>query len=46
VTVLLNGQEVISDAELPGIPAEGPIALQHEFHGPSIEFKNIFIRPL
>jgi hypothetical protein len=31
LTVVLNGEEVISNAELPGIPARGPIALQH--HG-------------
>ena len=31
LTVLLNGVKVIDRAELPGIPATGPIALQH--HG-------------
>jgi hypothetical protein len=31
LTVKLNGEEVISNAELPGVPEEGPIALQH--HG-------------
>jgi len=31
LTVVLNGEEVISSAQLPGIPAAGPIALQH--HG-------------
>jgi hypothetical protein len=31
LTVKLNGEEVISNAELPGVPPEGPIALQH--HG-------------
>ena len=31
VTVVLNGETVISDADLPGVPASGPIALQH--HG-------------
>ena len=31
LTVALNGVDVITDAELPGIPARGPIALQH--HG-------------
>jgi hypothetical protein len=29
--VKLNGEEVISNAQLPGVPREGPIALQH--HG-------------
>jgi hypothetical protein len=53
--VKLNGVEVISDAHLPGLPAEGPIALQH--HGgmrdgkwnspPSlVQFRNIMIKEL
>ena len=52
LTVVLNGVTVIGDAELPGIPARGPIALQH--HGarrdgvwaspPSlVQFRNISI---
>jgi hypothetical protein len=44
LTVDLNGERVIEDAQLPGIPAEGPIALQH--HGDPIEFANLFIRNL
>src|SRR4051812_9461757 len=55
LTVVLNGEEVISDAQLPGVPASGPIALQH--HGavtngkwtapPSlVQFRNIFIKEL
>jgi hypothetical protein len=55
VTVVLNGKTVIRKAQLPGIPAEGPLALQH--HGskrdgkwnspPSLlQFKNIFIKEL
>ena len=31
VTVMLNGKVVIENAQIPGIPASGPIALQH--HG-------------
>ncbi|HEV8455730.1 MAG TPA: DUF1080 domain-containing protein, partial [Gemmatimonadales bacterium] len=31
LTVVLNGERVIENAELPGVPARGPIALQH--HG-------------
>jgi len=53
LTVVLNGEVVIENAELPGIPARGPIALQH--HGakkdgewtspPSlVQFRNISIR--
>ncbi|HJN16157.1 MAG TPA: DUF1080 domain-containing protein, partial [Armatimonadota bacterium] len=44
LTVVLNGKTVIKDAELPGVPETGPIALQH--HGDSIQFANIFIREL
>ena len=35
LTVVLNGKTVLSEAQLPGLPARGRIALQH--HG---EFKN------
>jgi hypothetical protein len=53
LTVVLNGEEVISQAELPGVAARGPIALQH--HGekkngawvapPSlVQFRNISIK--
>jgi hypothetical protein len=55
--VKLNGEEVIADAQLPGIPPEGPIGLQH--HGswdaekgrwtapPSlVQFRNIYLREL
>jgi 3-keto-disaccharide hydrolase len=56
-TVVLNGEEVISKAELPGVPAQGPIALQHhgEFDAktgkwkapPSlVQFRNIRIKEL
>jgi 3-keto-disaccharide hydrolase len=55
LTVTLNSVEVITDAELPGIPVRGPIALQH--HGekkggtwtapPSlVQFRNISIKEL
>lgn len=53
--VVLNGEHVITGAQLPGVPAEGPVALQH--HGskkdgvwtspPSlVQFRNIAIREL
>jgi hypothetical protein len=44
VTVVLNGKTVIDEAELPGVPKKGSIALQH--HGDPIEFANIYIKEL
>ena len=55
LTVVLNGEEVITQAELPGVPERGPIALQH--HGekkggvwtapPSlVQFRNISLKEL
>ena len=44
LTVNLNGETVVENAQLPGIPPRGPIALQH--HGDPIEFANIFIKEL
>ena len=44
VTVVLNGKEVISRAQLPGMPKRGPIALQH--HGDPVQFANIYIKEL
>jgi hypothetical protein len=44
VTVDLNGQTVIREAQLPGLPSRGPVALQH--HGDPMEFANIYIKEL
>jgi hypothetical protein len=44
MTVNLNGQTVIEDAQLPGVPESGPIALQ--MHGEPIQFANIYLRQL
>ena len=44
LTVILNGKTVIEKCQLPGVPAEGPIALQH--HGDPIQFANIFVKRL
>jgi hypothetical protein len=44
LTVVLNGKTVIENAQLPGVPAKGPIALQH--HGDTVQFGNLFIREL
>lgn len=57
LTVVLNGKTVIDKAQLPGIPPEGPIALQHhggyipekkEWGGASslVQFRNIKIKPI
>jgi hypothetical protein len=55
LTVVLNGKTVLQNAQLPGVPAEGPLALQH--HGgfkdgkysPAsslVQFRNISIKEL
>lgn len=44
LTVDLNGVRVLDNAQLPGVAAEGPIALQN--HGDPIQFANIYIREL
>jgi len=44
LTVKLNGQTVIENAQLPGVPKSGRLALQH--HGSAIEFANILIKEL
>ena len=44
LTVILNGQEVISKAQLPGMPKSGRIGFQH--HGSPIDFTNIYIKEL
>jgi len=55
LTVVLNGKTVIEEAELPGIPPRGPIALQHhggfkdgKYLGPPslVQFRNIRIKPI
>lgn len=51
--VKVNGQQVIENAQLPGVPAKGPIALQHhggkrngQWSSPPalVQFRNIYIR--
>jgi hypothetical protein len=44
ITVVLNGETVIDRAALPGVSAQGPIALQD--HNDLIEFRNIFINEI
>lgn len=44
LSVLLNGKLVINSAQLPGMPAKGPIGLQH--HGAAIDFANLWIKEL
>ena len=40
--VKLNGEEVISNAQLPKVPATGAIAFQE--HGQHIQFRNVYIK--
>jgi len=44
VSVVLNGERIIDKAQLPDVPKQGPIGLQH--HGEPMEFGNIFVREL
>ncbi len=44
LTVVLNGKEIITKAQLPGLAARGPIGLQH--HNEVVEFANLFIREI
>ena len=53
LTVVLNGERVIENAQLPGVPARGPIGLQHhgefkdgKYSGASalVQFRNIRIK--
>jgi hypothetical protein len=53
LTVKLNGQLVIDNAQLPGVPAKGPIALQHhadrkdtEWGASLVQFRDIYIKEL
>jgi len=56
LTVVLNGKTVISNAQLPGVPEKGPLALQHhggknkdgEYIAASslVQFRNISIKEL
>ena len=43
-TVVLNGKTIIDNAQLPGVAAEGPLALQ--YHHDAIQFANVFIKEL
>ncbi|MGA0846379.1 MAG: 3-keto-disaccharide hydrolase, partial [Luteolibacter sp.] len=44
LSVELNGVTVINEAQLPGIPADGALGLQH--HGSAIDFANLWIKEL
>jgi hypothetical protein len=50
ITVILNDQTVIDDARLPGVPAKGPIGLQHPGNPLTrdmpLEFKNLLLKEL
>lgn len=44
VWVRLNGEDVITEAKVPGLPESGPILLQN--HRDPISFRSLFILPL
>jgi hypothetical protein len=44
LTVVLNGQTVIENAQLPDVPKRGKLALQH--HGDAVEFANVYMKEL
>ncbi len=44
LTVSLNGRVVIENAQLLGVPARGPIGLQHQ--GAAIDFANLWVKEL
>ena len=44
LNVHLNGQHVLVDCVLPGVPDSGPIGLQA--HGSGIQFTDILVRPI
>lgn len=55
LTVVLNGQTVIENAQLPGVAPRGPIALQHHgewkdgrWAGPPalVQFRNVYVKEL
>ena len=53
LTVTLNGQTVLDKAQLPGIPARGPIALQHhgdrkdgDWGASFLQFRRVLIKEL
>jgi Domain of Unknown Function (DUF1080) len=53
LSVWLNGKQVIDKAQLPGVPREGPIALQHhaerkdgEWGASLMQFRNVYIKEL
>jgi len=53
LTVTLNGKLILENAQLPGVPAQGPIALQHhggrkdgEWGASFLQFRRIFVKEL
>ncbi|HEV8129969.1 MAG TPA: DUF1080 domain-containing protein [Acidobacteriota bacterium] len=55
LTVVLNGKTVIENAQLPGVPPQGPIGLQHhggkrdgKWAGPPslVQFRSIYLKEL
>jgi hypothetical protein len=53
LSVALNGQQVLGHTQLPGVPARGPIALQHhgdrkdgEWGASFLQFRRLFLKEL
>jgi hypothetical protein len=44
ITIDLNGQRIVENAQIPGIAERGPLGLQH--HDTPLEFANLYIREL
>ena len=44
VSVVLNGEKVIDQAQLPEVPRQGRLALQN--HTDPVEFRNLFIKQM
>jgi hypothetical protein len=44
MTIVLNGETVLDNVPLPGVPSRGAIGLQH--HGDPIQFRNLMIKSL
>jgi hypothetical protein len=44
LTVAMNGEEVVTNAQLPGVPSKGPLAFQD--HGQGFQLRNVYVKEL